>query len=397
MEFFKPRGTIDFMKYRGPVLAISLLLTALGFLSVFWPGPNYGIDFKGGTEVQLQFKPEVTAAQVRTALSSIGYDAEVVSVEAKAGQYLIRVGRVTSLPPEKVEAIKKAVNWQIAGVKVEELKVSPGGDKIALRMAGQVEPSAIEDSLRAAGAQVRSANAFGSSEQNRYEVQLVGVADEMLKGLQDKLGEAAPREPLRVEWVGPKTGRQLRDAAVKSLLWAVLFIMGYVALRFDLRFAPGGIIALIHDTLITVLVFVALQREVNLSTIAALLTILGYSINDTIVIYDRIRENMTRMRDASMRELINVSTTQTLSRTILTSTVTLLSVVPFLVWGTPVIKDFALALTIGMVVGSYSTIYIAAPFTEWMDKKLFSKASSSTPTRGSKPSAGGAVSGASSR
>jgi preprotein translocase subunit SecF len=340
---------------------------------VFWPGPNYGIDFKGGTEVQLQFKPEVTAAQVRTALSSIGYDAEVVSVEAKAGQYLIRVGRVTSLPPEKVEAIKKAVNWQIAGVKVEELKVSPGGDKIALRMAGQVEPSAIEDSLRAAGAQVRSANAFGSSEQNRYEVQLVGVADEMLKGLKAKLGAAAPDEPLRVEWVGPKTGRQLRDAAIKSLLWAILFIMGYVALRFDLRFAPGGIIALLHDTLITVLVFVILRREVNLATIAALLTILGYSINDTIVIYDRIRENMTRMRDTSMRELINVSTTQTLSRTILTSLVTLLSILPFLFWGTPVIKDFVLALVIGMTVGSYSTIYIAAPFTEWMDKKLFSK------------------------
>jgi preprotein translocase subunit SecF len=391
MEFFKPRGTIDFMKHRGPLLAISLTLTALGFLSVFWPGPNYGIDFKGGTEVQLQFSAGTSAEQVRSALASIGYDAEVVSVEGKAGQYLIRVNQVTSLPPEKVEAIKKAVNWQIAGVKVEELKVSPGGDKIALRMVGPVEPQAIEEALRAAGAQVREANAFGSSDQNRYEVQLVGVADEMLKGLKAKLGEAAPDEPLRVEWVGPKTGRQLRDAAVKSLLWAVLFIMGYVALRFDLRFAPGGIIALVHDTLITVLVFVLMRREVNLSTIAALLTILGYSINDTIVIYDRIRENMTRMREASMRELINVSTTQTLSRTILTSTVTLLSVVPFLVWGTPVIKDFALALTIGMVVGSYSTIYIAAPFTEWMDKRLFSKSSASdSPSRGSRPSAAGA-------
>jgi preprotein translocase subunit SecF len=101
---------------------------------------------------------------------------------------------------------------------------------------------------------------------------------------------------------------------------------------------------------------------------------LGYSINDTIVIFDRIRENMTRMREASLYHLINVSTTQTLSRSILTSFVTLLSVLPFLIWGTPVIRDFAFALVIGMVVGSYSTIYIAAPFTEWMDKKLFAKA-----------------------
>jgi preprotein translocase subunit SecF len=388
MEFFKPRGTIDFMKYRGPLLAVSLTLTTMGLLSVFWPGPNYGIDFKGGTEVQAQFAPATSAAQVRSALSSIGYDAEVVSVEGKAGQYLMRVGRVTSLPEEKVKSIETKIAGNIGGVKVSELKVSPGGDKIALRMAGPVDTKVIEDSLRAAGADVRSANVFGSSEQNRYEVQLVGVADDMLKGLKEKLGAAAPDEPLRVEWVGPKTGKQLRDAAVKSLLWAVLFIMGYVALRFDLRFAPGGIIALLHDTLITILVFVVLRREVNLSTIAALLTILGYSINDTIVIYDRIRENMTRMRDASMRTLINVSTTQTLSRTILTSTVTLLSILPFLVWGTPVIKDFVLALTIGMTVGSYSTIYIAAPFTEWMDKKLFPKESSA-----GKPSAstGGAV------
>jgi preprotein translocase subunit SecF len=203
---------------------------------------------------------------------------------------------------------------------------------------------------------------------------LVGVADEVIGTLKQALADKAPDQPLRVEWVGPKAGQQLRNAAVKSLLWAIMFIMAYVALRFDLRFAPGGIIALIHDALITVLVFVIIRREVNLSTVAALLTILGYSINDTIVIFDRIRENMTRMRDLSMYDLINVSTTQTLSRSLLTSFVTLLSVIPFLIWGTPVIKDFALALVIGMVVGSYSTIYIAAPLTEWMDKKLFSKA-----------------------
>jgi preprotein translocase subunit SecF len=202
---------------------------------------------------------------------------------------------------------------------------------------------------------------------------LVGVADEVVATLKQALGEKAPDQPLRVEWVGPKAGQQLRTAAVKSLLWAIMFIMAYVALRFDLRFAPGGIIALLHDTLITVLVFVIIRREVNLSTVAALLTILGYSINDTIVIFDRIRENMTRMRDLSMYDLINVSTTQTLSRSLLTSFVTLLSITPFMIWGTPVIKDFAFALLIGMVVGSYSTIYIAAPLTEWMDKKLFSK------------------------
>lgn len=375
MEFFKPRGTIDFMKHRKFIIPVSLLLALLGLVSVIFPGPNYGIDFKGGTEVQLKFGEGVDAGKVRQALAEVGYeDAEVVNVEGRPSEYLVRVGQVSSLPSDKIESIKSALAWNIAGVKIEELRVSPGGDKIALRMRDAVEPEAIFEALKKAGADVRAVSPFGSSEQHRYEALLVGVADEIIAGLQKQLGEAAPDQPLRVEWVGPKAGRQLRDAAIKSLLWAVLFIMGYVAMRFDLRFAPGGVIALMHDALITVLVFVVLQREVNLSTVAALLTILGYSINDTIVIYDRIRENMTRMRESSMYELINISTTQTLGRTILTSLLTLLSVLPFLVWGTPVIQDFALALTIGLVVGSYSTIYIAAPFTEWMDKRLFSKA-----------------------
>jgi preprotein translocase subunit SecF len=373
MEFFRPKGAIDFMKVRRPLLSVSLLLCLAGLVSSFAPGPNYGIDFKGGTEVQLRFDPKVTPAAVRTTLSAMDYDADVVTVEGHPGEYMIRVGQVTTLPKEKIETIKSKLNWVVDGVKVEELKVSPGGDKISLRMRDDVPAASIESALKAAGADVRTVTAFGSRDQHRYEAQLIGVADELLKGLKAKLGEAAPDEPLRVEWVGPKAGRQLRDAAVKSLLWAILFIMGYVALRFDLRFAPGGILALTHDALVTVLIFVVMQREVNLSTVAALLTILGYSINDTIVVYDRIRENMTRMRDVTMYRLINVSTTQTMSRSILTSLTTVISVVPFLIWGTPVIQDFAVALMIGIVLGTYSSIYVAAPVTEWMDRRLFSK------------------------
>ena len=374
MEFFKPRGTINFMKHRKPIIIGSLSLALLGFLSVFYPGPNYGIDFKGGTEMQLRFKKDLEASTLRSALAEIGHDdAEVVNVEGRKNEYMIRVGRVSSLPAEQFEQIKKKLDWDISGVKVEEMKVSPGGDKIVLKLRDELPPEVVESGLRGADAEVQrdGVTFVGPREQHRYEARLTGVADEITAQLEQRLGEAAPETPLRVEWVGPKAGRQLRDAAIKSLLWTILFIMAYVAMRFDLRFAPGGIIALLHDALITVLVFVILRGEVNLSTVAALLTILGYSINDTIVIFDRIRENMTRMRDASLYELINVSTTQTLSRSILTSFVTLLSVLPFLIWGTPVIRDFAFALVIGMVVGSYSTIYIAAPFTEWMDKKLF--------------------------
>jgi preprotein translocase subunit SecF len=150
--------------------------------------------------------------------------------------------------------------------------------------------------------------------------------------------------------------------------------MLYVALRFDLRFAPGGVIALLHDACFVMGCYVLLQKEFTLATIAAILTVIGFSINDTIVIYDRIRENMQRMRNASLAELINISTTQTMSRTIITSGVTLLSIVGFFIWGTPVIKDICFGLAVGFVVGTYSSIYIAAPITEWMDTRWFRRA-----------------------
>ena len=161
------------------------------------------------------------------------------------------------------------------------------------------------------------------------------------------------------------------DAAIKAMLYTMAFIMLYVAFRFDLRFAPGGVIALFHDAVVVVGMYVILQKEFTLATVAAILTVIGYSINDTIVIYDRIRENMTRMRDVGLYQLINVSTTQTLSRTIITSSVTMLSIAGFFVWGTPMIKDIVFALAIGFISGTYSTIYIAAPFTEWMDRRVF--------------------------
>jgi len=134
-------------------------------------------------------------------------------------------------------------------------------------------------------------------------------------------------------------------------------------------------VALLHDVLITLGIYVLVQKEVNLTTVAALLTILGYSINDTIVVYDRIRENMGRLRDKSLSELINISTSQMLSRTIVTSGTTLLSVMAFFIWGTPVIQDISFALFCGILLGTFSSIFIAAPITEWMDTRFFNKAS----------------------
>ena len=152
---------------------------------------------------------------------------------------------------------------------------------------------------------------------------------------------------------------------------AIFFIMAYIAIRFDVRFAPGGIIALIHDVGIALGAMVITQREITLSTVAAMLTIVGYSITDTVVVYDRIRENLAKHRDMSFSHIINLSISEMLGRTIITSGVTSLSMVMFLIWGTGVLKDFAFALLVGFIVGTYSSIYIAAPFTEWVDRRFF--------------------------
>ena len=145
------------------------------------------------------------------------------------------------------------------------MKASPGGDKISLRLTAtptRRRSGARSEQAGAAGA--RASRRSAPTEDHRYEAQLVGVGDELMHGLQEKLGDAAPSAPLRVEWVGPKAGKQLRDAAIKALLYAIVFIMVYVAFRFDLRFAPGGVIALFHDALIVLGVYVLLQKEVTL-------------------------------------------------------------------------------------------------------------------------------------
>ena len=375
MEFIKPGAYIDFMKYRAPVVGVLATIATLSLISLFYPGPNYGIDFAGGTEVQLQFNGDTTPAEVRSALEEAGYSRpDVISVEGEPNQYIIRVREVSSLPDDQVDKIRAAVESALGEGVLQEMKVSPGGDKITVRVAGEIYEQQLEEVLVAGGANVRSVRQLAGSRDPRYEAYLVGVADEVTEQLGQTFGERAPDSVLRVEWVGPKAGEQLRDAAIQSLLYAIAFIMLYVAFRFDLRFAPGGVIAMLHDALITLGVYVLVQKEVNLTTVAALLTIMGYSINDTIVVYDRIRENMVRVRDKSLRELINISTSQMLSRTIVTSVTTLLSVSAFFFLGTGVIRDIAFALGVGILIGTVSSIFIAAPITELMDRRLFNRA-----------------------
>jgi preprotein translocase subunit SecF len=376
MEFFKPGVTYDFFRYRWPFIFTSLGLTILSLISLFVPGPRFGIDFKGGTEVELLCKGDVSSSDLRAAVLSLGFGSpDVIAVQGVKNRYILRLEQISSLPPAQVQKSRAALAQALGGeASIVDFTPSPGGDKLAIQLANTTTPEQINAALLASGLKVRDVSAFGNAQEMRFEAHLVGIGDKLVQGLHDKLGTRAPDRPLRVEWVGPKAGKQLRDAAINAVLYTIAFIMVYIAFRFDLRFAPGGVVALAHDALITLGIYVALRKEVTLGTIAAVLTVIGYSINDTIVVYDRIRENMSRMRDASLAQLINISTSQTLGRTVITSGVAIISILGFFIWGTPLIRDIVFALVVGFLIGTYSSIYVAAPLTEWMDRRFFRKA-----------------------
>jgi preprotein translocase subunit SecF len=375
MEFFTPGVTYDFFRYRWPFIFSSLALTTLSLVSLFWPGPRFGIDFKGGTEVELQCQGNVTSADLRDAVLSLGFGhPDVIAVQGSKNRYILRLEQISSLPAEQVARARADLGKAIGAANVLDFTPSPGGDKLSIHLGSAATVDQIRAALEGVGMKVRDVNQFGNADEARFEAHLIGIGDKLVQGLRDKLGDRAPERPLRVEWVGPKAGALLRDAAVNAVLYTVAFIMVYIALRFDLRFAPGGVVALAHDALITLGVYVVLRREVTLGTIAAVLTVIGFSINDTIVVYDRIRENMQRMRDASLAHVINVSTSQTLGRTVITSGVALVSILGFFIWGTTLIRDIVFALSVGFLVGTYSSIYVAAPLTEWIDRRFFRRA-----------------------
>jgi len=298
-------------------------------------------------------------------------------------RYLIRVHEVTTISePIQREIEKRLCLGEVKPAGCDhhsvDVKFSPGGDKIVIRFAEEPDLAWVREKFAGiAGVKLRTSvdnPTVVDARDHRVDVELASRGDQLMIALRQELPEGAvPDKPLRTEWIGPKAGAQLRDAALKSIIISLVFIMAYVAIRFDLRFAPGGVIALVHDALVTVGVLIVLRREINLTTVAALLTIIGFSVNDTVVTYDRVRENFVRMRGKSFAALVNLSISETLSRTILTSTTAILVLVCFFIWGTGSLQDFALTLIIGMVAGVYSSIYVALPLTEVLDRRFFSK------------------------
>jgi preprotein translocase subunit SecF len=310
MEIIKKTTHIDFLGKRTWAVAGSALLVVIAIAALSVRGLNFGIDFTGGTLVEVGYEDPVDVAGVRGVLEDQGLGDAVVQYFGTAKDIIVRL-------PVKADESSAAIS-----TRVMEVLRQPYDE----RLAEEQGVDARQDCYRT------------GAEQHPCTVQM-----------------------RRVEFVGPQVGEELAEKGALAFLYAMIGILIYVAWRFEWRFAVGAVLALIHDVVITLGAFAVLQIQFDLTVVAALLAVSGYSLNDTIVVFDRIRENFRRMRKGKPVEIMNSSINQTLPRTLLTSLTTLIVLFALLFLGGEIIFAFAFALIIGVFVGTYSSIFIASP------------------------------------
>jgi preprotein translocase subunit SecF len=330
-----PAGThIDFIGRRRlcAALSIGMLLASLAAIPI--RGIRLGIDFAGGTEFQVRFAKGSNADEgaIRSVVTRCGVrDPSVVRYgETDESEFLIRF-------------------------RVDAEDGAEGGSVGADCPLTDEEREQLAATAEAVGGESGESGDTGE------------IVDRLTFALVNAVG---PLDVERVEFVGPRVGSELRRDGLYALGIACLLILAYISFRFSLRFAPGAIVALVHDIGITAGLFVMFGLEFDLRVLAALLAIMGYSLNDTIIIYDRIRENMELHTKHDLVDVLNRSVNQTLSRTVLTSGTTMVAVLALLIVGGAVIRPFAIAMTIGIVIGTYSSVFIAAPTLLWLETRF---------------------------
>lgn len=368
-----PHGTtFDFVGKRRIAVVLSLIvnLTVILWSLPAIHGLNFGVDFAGGTEMEVKFASAVDPGAIRRSLDDQGFrDASVQTYGPDAeNTFLIRVGRIALMGAEDVKRVEDAVRAKFA---VKTVAFNPEiGDKLDFQFEKPVAPAELQAAVEAAGVKVREVReeAGLTAGTRSFAVITQGIREKVELELAARFAEARP-EVRRVEFVGPAVGRELRNQGFKAVLYAIALIVVYVGLRFDFRFSPGVIIAIIHDAIVTLGYFAFSGREFNLTSIAVILTVVGYSVNDTVVVYDRIRENKTKYAGRSLADLVNLAINETLGRTFLTSFATALSLVGLLIFGVGTIFDFAFAMLVGIISGTYSTWFIAAPMTIWFEER----------------------------
>lgn len=309
MQIFSRKTHIDFIGNRRIPIAVSIILVIATLVILFTRGLNFGLDFTGGTLVELSYTEPVQVAPIRKQLADAGLTDSVVQHFGTSRDIMVRIpvskdGNSSALSNQVVEILRKNV-----------------GDRLLTSRPGKAQ-------------------------------QCTGDGNEIAD---------CKIQVRRIEFVGPQVGEELTEQGGLAMLYTLIAVLAYVMFRFEWRFAIGAVVAISHDVLLTFGFFSLLQLEFSLSVLAAILAVLGYSLNDTIVVFDRIRENFRKMRKDTTVEIMNTSINQTLARTIITSTTTMLTVLALFVFGGDIIHGFAIALMVGIVVGTYSSIYVATP------------------------------------
>lgn len=404
MEFFR-NVNVDWMGKAKYFVALSMILLVVGWISIFTrvsknPGAMYGIDFRGGTLVYVRFAGKAPIDQIREGLRKAGLPNSTIQsisdAQAAGSQSDVVIGLEQNASDESLDAGKQKI--------LDVLHSTFGTQNAGSPDFNSITPSALADDLTKKDPLGISLNA--GDRYNQLANQLTSARDKDHGGILTSfselnnvpgvtpaittmlsssysLGTFAIRD---AEIVGPKVGAQLRRQAFFATLYALAGMLVYIAFRFEWVYGAAAVIAVFHDVLITLGFFSLFHYEISLTVIAALLTLVGYSMNDTIVIFDRVRENLRLMRREPLQDVVNKSINQTLSRTILTSGLTFLTVLVLYIMGGEVLRAFSFAMVVGVVVGTYSSFGIAAPLIvfwhRWRDK---SEAAGTGPQPARKP------------
>lgn len=355
---------IDFMGKRHLFYLVSSIIIILGVISIFIRGLQFGIDFKGGSEIAIEFSKPIEIGKIRSHVENIGLGNVEVKTFGGSTGILLRT-ELQEIPANVLPQVKAKIESIISNTYpgLQRSVIDSTQNSITYSFPDSAVAEVLSNRLYQAGFQTTNVSEEPS---NTGVVVRLGIADWLKENLIEKYPDN-PFSVLKEEKVGPKIGAELKQDAVIAVFLSLIVILVYLGFRFKFTFAVGAVAALFHDVLITLGIFAILydvipgfNLEISTSVVAAFLTLVGYSINDTVVVFDRVRENLKIHKTLPLEETMNKAVNKTMSRTVITGITTLLTVLILMIFGGEVLKGFAFALFLGIIVGTYSSIFVAS-------------------------------------
>jgi preprotein translocase subunit SecF len=375
MQIFK-NPDFNFMKYKFLALSLSGILIIIGIVNITsGKGLNQGIDFAGGSLIQIRFKNAFPISELRQTLKDIGLSPKIQEVGKEEQEFLIRAMLPEEEEDQELEAhMIMATRIVDALISNEDRSATENGLKdlnnIDINALTQILKTSFPDEAQEIARKIIGARVsaeFKGIIEDFDQLIDKGISRDTIENLKKStfLGSLTVK---RRETVGPQVGYDLGRKAKQAMVWALIGMLIYIGIRFKLAYGVAAILTLVHDVLITLGIFSFTNREINLPVIAGILTIVGYSLNDTIVIFDRVRDNIKLFRKYEFEKILDKSINQTLSRTVITSSTTFLTVLALFLFGGEVINDFAFTMIIGVVIGTYSSIFQSCPLLFFWNK-----------------------------